>query len=367
MTVVPAVAGSPIESFATDSDESVRVVLAGKLCRLLPQVSQDQLAQVYQVTVKAMEALARDHAVTVRAALASSIKDIECAPPSVVRQLSRDVERAVAEPILHYCVTLADDDLLDIIAADPATWALVAIAGRDRVSARVSTAIAETGDGEAVSALLGNRGAAIPEETLAWLVEDAARNAEWQLRLARRPLLPPRLASRLARFVDQEILDELIFRHDVDPEAALDVVSTTRRRIDWVSRADTARPCENARPRESQAQRARRMHRDGQLDDRAVGDALAWSQIDFVKTALALMIGCHTSVVDGVLQSHSPRGVTALAWRAGLTMRTAILLQAKAARIAPRRLLNAREGYDYPLTEIEMLWHLEFFGVPTGV
>lgn len=366
MTFVKTVpGGAPADTFTIDTDESVRVALAGKLCRLLPQVSADQLDQVYQVTIKALEALARDQAVTVRAALATSLKDVDCAPPHLCRQLAGDVERTVAEPILHYCVTLTDDDLLEIIASHPASWALVAIASRAKVSGPVSAAIAGTGDGEATSALIGNRGAVIAEETLAQLVEASTRNVEWQLRLARRPVLPPRLAERLARFVDQEILDELVFRHDVDPDAAQDIVNATRRRIDWVSRADPGRPPE--RPNETQVQRARRLHAEGRIDDLTVGDALAWDQVEFVKTALALMIGCDISVVDGVLQSHSPRGVTALAWRAGLTMRTAILLQVRAARIHPRRLLNARDGTDYPISEVEMIWHLEFFGVPTGI
>ena len=82
-------------------DADVRSTLARKLCRLLPDLPPGGADNVSTVAVRALEQLARDHIVRVREALATAIKDIACAPPSVVATLARDVERTVAEPVLR--------------------------------------------------------------------------------------------------------------------------------------------------------------------------------------------------------------------------------------------------------------------------
>jgi hypothetical protein len=38
-------------------------------------------------------------------------------------------------------------------------------------------------------------------------------------------------------------------------------------------------------------------------------------------------------------------------------------LQVKAAGVAPKKVVNAKDGTDYPMTEDEMMQLLEFFGV----
>ena len=58
----------------------------------------------------------------------------------------------------------------------------------------------------------------------------------------------------------------------------------------------------------------------------------------------------------------SPKGMTALAWNAGLGMRTAVQLQLRLARVPPTKILQARNGIDFPLSEEEMHWQIEFFG-----
>ncbi|MDH3594957.1 MAG: hypothetical protein OEM93_08930, partial [Rhodospirillales bacterium] len=55
------------------------------------------------------------------------------------------------------------------------------------------------------------------------------------------------------------------------------------------------------------------------------------------------------------------KGVTALAWKAGLAMRVATQLQLRMGGISPSDVLHARGGVDYPLTPDEMDWQLGFF------
>lgn len=335
-------------------DDAVRELLADRLCRLLPELPPSGRDKMTALALRALEQLARDHVTKVRAALASAIKDIACAPPDVVNTLARDVERSVAEPVLHYCATLTDNDLLSIIAARGESWALSAIARRQRVSGAVSAAIADTGDAEATGILLDNSGAAIPDATLERLVEHAVERREWQGKLARRPGLPRRLALRLACFVDRSLLETLRSRPDFDDETVEDIVTATRRRVDWVEERD---------PTERPEQRAVRLHRMGLLDEIAIGDALSWEELGFVRAALALRAGVAPVAVDGIIASRNAKAVTALAWRAGLSMRAAMQIQARAANIPPRSMLNARQGTDYPLSPPDMMRTLALYGV----
>lgn len=335
-------------------DAGVRAILAHKLCRLLPDLPPDGQDKATAVALRALEQLARDHATHVRTALAGALKDVACAPPAVARTLARDVERSVAEPILHCCATLTDDDLLEIVASHPEGWALSAIARRRAVSAPLSCAITDTGDVEATGVLLDNSGAVIPEDRLEDLVERAGGHAAWQAKLAGHPALPQRLALRLAEFVDDSVADLLRRRTDFDAATAAEVAAVTRRRVAWVEARD---------PAESPERRAVRLHRQGALDETALGDALSWEETDFVRAALALRAAVHPGIVDDILRSGDPRAVTALVWRAGYSMRCAMRVQVRAAGIPPRAVLNARRGTGFPLPAADMARHLALYGV----
>ena len=343
------------ELFDLSGPDPVRAALASRLSRLLPSLSRGGRDRVFELTCMALERLARDEATVVRVALATSIQDIACAPPSVCLRLAQDVERVVAEPILRCCAALGDAELLAIIKGQPASWAVAAIAGRQRVSEPVSAAVCEFGDSEATGILLDNHGAEISDVTMADLVEEARHLADWQGRLVRRPMLPRRLALRLAGFVDHAALDTLRGREDFDSTTVRDIVRVARRRIDWLNATD---------PNEGPERRATRMMRKGTLDEAAFEDALSWKQFDFVRAGLAQRSGIPPLMVEKILGSRSGRAITALAWRAELPMRTAFLLQKEMVMIPPAQFVYPREGAGYPLTAAEMEWQLEFFGVP---
>ena len=55
------------------------------------------------------------------------------------------------------------------------------------------------------------------------------------------------------------------------------------------------------------------------------------------------------------------KALTALTWKAGLSMRTAIQVQLRVARVPPTEVLNAKDGTDYPLSDDELQWHADMF------
>lgn len=342
------------EILVLDVRAEVRAALGRRLALLLPGLDEQAHAKARDIAVGALETLAADQAGMVRVALAETLKDVARVPPRVALDLARDVERAVAEPILLCCAALSDEHLLEILRADPESWKVEAIAARPAVSGEVSAAVVETGNVVAAEILVRNPGAEIPPPAMAAIAVMAEGRPSLQDGMARRPRLPGDAARRLARFAERSVLRVLSERDDLDPATAADVADVMRRRLDRRAAADLDEPA---------AARVQRENADGRLDEAAVSDALAWDDLEFVTHALALRARVPAAAVEAVLKADSPRAVTALAWKAGLSMRTAIQIQLKAAGIPPRRTLAAKGGTDYPLSEVEMLWHLELFGI----
>jgi uncharacterized protein (DUF2336 family) len=112
--------------------------------------------------------------------------------------------------------------------------------------------------------------------------------------------------------------------------------------------------------------RARALKAKGELGEPQLLNALA-SDRNFARAALAVLGDVPIEVVDRVLSAHSAKGVTALVWRAGLSMRAAVKVQVLLGQIPPPQALKPRNGDAYPMSEEAMLWQLDFFGVPTLV
>jgi hypothetical protein len=192
---------SPI--LANDPDADVRLALARRLVKILPDLSGDKYSQLYAFAVQSLGMLALDEVLKIRRALTETLKDHAHAPPAVAAQLARDVERAVSEPILRFCAALSDDDLVDILKTHPADWAAEAVAGRKSLTPRVSRAIIDTGNGRAGKILLFNNGAEVDDSLLAVIVErsreypEAAPEKSFSSTMARRLMIPfwPLLSS----------------------------------------------------------------------------------------------------------------------------------------------------------------------------
>ncbi|WP_155524472.1 DUF2336 domain-containing protein [Oleisolibacter albus] len=319
---------------ARDRDADVRRLLATKLARALPHLNADEQRALRDIAMQALEVLAVDQVTRVRAAVASALAEIELPPPRLVAQLARDVAREVAEPVLRTCATLSDEDLLAIIAAQPVPWVLEAIARRPHVGPAVTEAVlAQGGPQEAA----GDQPPGLPVQAVPPLPPGG---------------LPPQLAARLTAVIEDGVQTELASQ-GFDRESRAAVTDVVRRRIDW------ARDYAKKEPPED---KARRLFTEGRLDEDAVRDALSWGDWAFVRTALGLLAAIPPDLVQRILDSQGGKTITALAWKAGLSMRCARQLQAKAG-VPHARMLNARHGTDYPLTEEELRWQLDLFGI----
>ncbi len=343
-------------ALSRDPAETVRLALAGRIVRLLPELDGDGHKQAFQLATEALMALAIDEALKIREALASSLKDIAMAPPKVVRQLAYDTARAVAEPVLRYCLLLEDVDLLHLLATRDQQWLRLAIAARPSLSEPVSGALVARGDVVATGALLDNQGARIGAETLSQLVGAAEAIPAWHSKLAKRPDMPQSLLQKLAAFVDETVLAILRERSDLDSITRQQVVAVARRRL------ESAQQRENM-PTEPAQARALRWLQNGILNENAILDALAMDDRAFVVAGIALLAKVSVDTLQRILVQQNAKAVTAICWRARFSMRSALVVQQKLARIAAPALLYPKGGFDYPLNEAEMLLMLELYGV----
>lgn len=366
--VIAANAATPHQAdqlLLSDRDEQVRAELAQKVARLLPGLPQDAQNQARQRVIDMLEVLARDEAARVRQAIAEAVQGRADISPEIVRRLAHDAELAVASPVLRFSPLLTDEDLLDIIAGTPPAGALAAIAGRERVGAKVSDAIAAADDEPAIAALLANPSAQIREETLDLIVEHAPQRTSWHEPLVRRPKLPARAASRIARFVADSLLEVLKKRDDLPASTRAEIAVEVSQRLAAHAAAPAAAGGATAAEEESGEtveEKVRRLQKEGKLDEDAVADAVDAGQRAFVRAALAVLAKVPVGVVDKILSARSAKGVMALAWKAGLSVRLAVQLQTRVGGISPRQALHPRGGKEYPLSTEEMKWQIEFFG-----
>lgn len=365
---------------ARDADEEVRLELAGKVARLLPEMPEEEASKAREIAIQAVEVLARDELTRIRAALSEALKSAVHVPHHIIRQLAQDVETIVSAPVLEFSPLLTDDDLREIVAQSAQSGALSAIARRVGLSAGVSDAIAGTRDVAAVAALLANDSAQIREETLDLILDSAPSVEAWHEPLVQRPNLPATAAKRIAGFVAQSLLTRLSERQDLPAEAMAEIRQVVSKRLPVepsksaeapkdAPKEEKEKPAAKARdeaPQSSLAEaeaQVKKLIKQGKLDNDRIQDAIERSDRSFVFQALAQMGKVPVSVVQRAIEARNGRMITALVWRAKFSMRTAVMVQRDIAKVPPKNMLNARNGTDFPMGKPELEEQLRILGV----
>ena len=362
-TAVAANEATPVQAdliLAKDAHEAVRADLARKISRLAPTLSQRQSDRVKEITYEVLETLVRDQAVKVRRIVSDALKDMPDAPAEIVQFLARDPELAVAEPLLQCSPLLSDEDLLDLVQQMPIAGAVRAIARRKGLSAAVSDEICASNDVDAITALLGNASAQIREDTLDLLIERAPAHKAWHRPLVERPRLSDKAARKLARFVAQDLIERLKARSDLAADTAKALQDVVLARLELVG-GDEDEELAGEAAQDRLIEEARRLKAAGKLTESALVDALIGGKPGLVNAGLAVLAEQPLALVEKILSSHSPKGITALVWKAGLSMRFSVRLQSVVARIPAAQTLKPRGDGGFPLSEEALAWQLGFF------
>jgi uncharacterized protein (DUF2336 family) len=352
----PATPAAANRILAEDVDGEVRAELAQKIGRLLPDLLASERERVCEITLETLQKLATDQLPRVRAILAENVKTLDCVPKPVIDALAHDAEETVSVPILEYSPLLSDSDLLEIVASARARNALAAVARRRGLSEEVSDAIVASLDTGAVAALLSNPNAHVREGTFEKIIERAQSIKSWHAPLAMRSDLSLRALRRVAGFVAASLIEQIAARHDLDEETRSHLKRSLRARVE----KDAAEAASTDEDKiHAQAMRAKD---SGELDESFVESAMEVGNRDLVIESFAVLVGMPRSTIEKVFASRSSKAITALAWKAGLSMRVAFKIQTAIGKLHADELLPARAGVAFPLSEDEMRWHLSYFG-----
>ncbi|SBV96864.1 conserved hypothetical protein [uncultured Alphaproteobacteria bacterium] len=312
---------------ANDEDASVRAALARKIAERAPGLTpKDSHVHAVQ-TLALLEKLARDQLPTVRRVVAEVLKNEARIPAHIVQALARDIELAVAAPVLEFSPLLADDDLVDILSTQPVPGAMTAVSKRRGLGGQIADLVARSDDIEAMVALLNNPTAQMREETLDVLIARAPDLPPLHEPLVRRPGLPARAAIRLATFVADGLLDHLAGREDFDA-GTLGVLRAAVR--DRIERSFEDRDDEIARETfEQEVASARALHEKKPITEDLVRRSLEYEHDLFVKACLVVRSGCAPATVRRILAARHPEAVLALCWKAGFGADVAALVQTR--------------------------------------
>jgi len=358
-SLVAANRSTPIQAdeiLQTDADEEVRAELARKIARIVPDMPEEERENVRDRVMTLLEKLARDEFTRVRQIVAEEIKSCPTIPKRLAIRLAHDAEGAVCGPVLEYSPLLSEDDLIEIVATTRVQGALEAIARRRNIGGALTDAIVATLDIPAIAQLIANPSAEIREETLDNILREAASIEAWHLPLVMRPALSLRAIRRIAVFVSRGLVEELVRRHKLDPETEIELKARTQARIEAQAEAPTS---------DVVVERIRKAHEEGALGDDMVAKAASLQHRGAVTLALSLLAGVPEATVAHIIEVKSGKGISALCWRAGLAMRTALAIQIFVASVPIDARVLPRGGIDYPMEERELLWHLHYFGIET--
>lgn len=354
-----AVAGNPStpvhvsEALASDEDVDVKIALIKRLTALLPDLSQDQYAHLYAFAAQALGILALDEVLKVRLALSSALKDELYAPPEVAAQLARDLEREVSEPILKFCSAVSNEALIDILVQHPDDWVIEAIASRADLAQGVSTAVVNTQNTVAGRILIENESADISDEALDEILRIAPEKPEWHKPLALQTHLPARIMRQIIMFVDSSIQKLIFERTDMDDETRNELLDTVNRRVNFL--------VDEKGERITPPEKVKSLAKKGELNDDAIKDALALREYEFVYAALSHETKLDEEIVRKMINTGSAKAATAVVWKAGMKMRTALEIQKTLAKIPPRELLYPKNGDEYPMSANDLKWQVDFF------
>jgi len=341
------------EKLTEDEDDEVRAELARKIGRLVPGLRRGERKALREKAIKLLETLAEDQLPKIRAVVAEEIKSSDNVPKEIVDKLARDVTDIVCGPILQYSPLLNDDDLREIIAAGASQTALQSIANRATVSEEVADDLVATLDIPAITALLTNANAQIREDTLDQIIDQAESVEDLHKPLAMRPQLSIRAMKRIAGFVASALVHAMMEQSDLPEEQAEELLERVRERLssERLGEGDEAKLARSAQD----------YYRRGMLTDDFVVEQIETNRRELLLQCLSVMAEIPAATGRQIIQSKSGRAVTALAWRAGLKMRTAYELQTRFALVPKAQLLHAKDGTKYPIDDNELDWHLSYF------
>lgn len=260
-------------------------------------------AREARIAEQILEALAHDVEHRVRIALAEHVKECPFLPREIAQVLARDLDDAVALPILEHSPLLSDADLIAAIRGGLAQRRL-AVARRKTVASSVAEALVDTADPWVVRAVLANHGADLAEGALLKIVVGFRGDGPIETLLVERSALPLTVCEILIATVSAALRERLVAKHHI-PWQLADALVTHGRERSLVELLPHHAP-------EAAERLARHLQAKQGLTATLVLRALCLGDLGFFDAAMAALAGVPVASAKTLIYDRGPGGLRAI-------------------------------------------------------
>ncbi len=242
--------------------------------------------------------------------LATKIAHHSDVPADLIVELASD-QSEVAYPVLKSSPLLSDADLVRIVRTR-AQGHQLAVARRDALSSTVSQALIDSDDPLVIVELLGNSGATLTDEMLAFLAEESQWQTLYQKPLLTRQDLPLDIAKRVYWWVAAPLRQHICNRYGIEAEiidSELDLI------VD-----DHLRDLAQRRTAPTRTQKVvDELQEQGSLTIAFLTDALSKGESDLFLEGFAQMTGLRVSMVNQLVSDPTGRSLAVSCCALGMT------------------------------------------------
>ncbi len=292
-----------VKRLLSDPSGETRAEIAGKLAiqhSVLGERQRQMAEDIFRIMVK-------DAEVRVRAALSQQLKENPFVPHDIAMSLAEDVSE-VSLPMLQFSEVLTEEDLIEIITSQDDEARQEAVAHRAHVSPHLADVLVESGKEKVVSALVGNDGAELSDQTLNKVVDKYADRDAVGSVLVDRAHLPVTVAERLMAKVSENLRTVLSKRRNISPEMATTLLMQARE-MAVLGLADTNTEVNKL---------VDHLYRNGRLTPSIVLRAICMGDMLFFDDALAKLGKVSLGNAQKLIHDPGKRGFQALFRKTGI-------------------------------------------------
>ncbi|MFH1805650.1 MAG: DUF2336 domain-containing protein [Pseudomonadota bacterium] len=353
-----------------EDDSEARMDVARRLRRHLANISPSERLDMVDEFVAAIARMSDCYRPQVAALIEQELDHTPYLTRQAALKLTREISAIGRVQAIDYVEMLSDADFLDILRGRGEFVVTAAVRAetekRAAAEARLSRDRAEKG-GLLTRFLSGDDGpknvvALTPHLDRVQALDFASGDDHV---LSGREKISRQAQRRIAHFIAASLFDTLVEERRLRAEVARALRQAVRQRIEK-ARFENRMPVEAVQTMilDELPEDAELVTQAGASQpmtiDQVVLDALSRDEDAMVVQALAHYAQLPQAVVSKIIDSGSARAITALAWRAGMTAPSAVVLQISSG-VPEDNLERPVAGGRYNMSSADMDWYIDFF------
>lgn len=355
-----------------DFDSDVRMDVARRLRRHLNDLSPSERLDMVEEFVTAIGNMADCYRPQVIALIEQELSHTPYMTRQAAMRLRQDIAAIGRVSLGEYVELLSDADFLDILRGrgEFVQTAAEKLEAEQEAAAQARLARDRSEKGGLLNRLLSSDDA--PRNVVALTPKfgsrkEAASKTPHDEMADGRNKISRQAQRRVAHFILASLFDTLVERGRMRAEVARAMRQSVRQRIEKAK--FESRIVSRTAPVPVEHEFDDVMHDDageqgGPVEpvtiDHYILDALSRNEDALVVQSLAHYAQMPAAIVSKILDSGSARAITALAWRAGMSAPSAVVLQMSAA-IPEDSIERPAAGGRYAMASTDMDWYIDFF------